>query len=512
MIPIPWEDTLLAHHTFASHLPQRLDWVVSEYCDSAPWKCEHGRRGGLGAAEEKGAAISDMGAAELAKYNAADCRLTALSWARMQDDLAPEAAVYAHDKQLAAICRDMVRVGIGVDWERKEYLSLLMKRRAAALKGQMRTLLGKPDFSPTKLNDVRAALFDTLGASVVALTGSGLASTSNATLESLKAAAGDAGKFATLLLNYRSVTKARGTYVGGTREHPLAFDEKTFGKDGRARYNWKPFGTVSGRLACRLQSCPRWDPKDVAARAREMYIPRKGCQFVYWDVSQAEMRLAAYLSGDTAFIAACSGDVHANNAKQVWPDIAAKGWLDGDAKKDPLRGKPYRDIAKSFGFAICYGAEAEKLFIYLQSQGLPIPFRAVELILARLRAAYRTYYRWVDANVARVRQCGYMRTPIVGRIRWLGWFPKPTDIANYPVQGGLADIMNLRTVEICDKLPAGANMVAQVHDAGILEVPHRLVGAVERLIKDAWAPPLQLAGGECGLPIEQKRGERWSDL
>lgn len=512
MPKINWEDTLLAHHAFASHLPQRLDWVVSEYCDAGPWKCEHGRRGNLGAAEEKGGGITDMAASELARYNAADCRLTALAWARMQDDLATERRVYDTDKKLAALCRNMTKVGLGVDYERKWKLSKDMRAESERLKAEMRTLLRAPDFSPSRLGDVRNALFHTLGARVTLLTGSGMASTSNSTLESLKSASGDAGKFSSLLLQWRGVVKARTTYVGGTRLFPLAFDSKTFGTDGRARYNWKPFGTVSGRLACRFQSIPRYSPADIAGRAREIYVPRAGHQFVYWDVSQAEMRLAAHLSADPAFMAACSGDVHANNAKMVWPEVAEKGWLSGDAKKDPNRGKPYRDIAKSFGFAICYGAAADKLYTYLQSQGLPVPMRAVELILARLKAAYRTYYRWVESNIATVRRVGYMRTPFLGRIRWLGWFPKPTDIANYPVQGGLADVMNERTIEICDRLPNGANLVAQVHDAGILEVPNQHVGRVERLIKEVWAPPVRTPGGDCLLPIDQKRADRLCDL
>lgn len=32
------EDTLVAHHTFASHLPQRLAHVAAVYCDVSPWK------------------------------------------------------------------------------------------------------------------------------------------------------------------------------------------------------------------------------------------------------------------------------------------------------------------------------------------------------------------------------------------------------------------------------------------------------------------------------------------
>jgi uracil-DNA glycosylase family 4 len=39
-----WEDTLLANHAFASHLPKRLDHVVSVFLDSGPWKIAAGKR------------------------------------------------------------------------------------------------------------------------------------------------------------------------------------------------------------------------------------------------------------------------------------------------------------------------------------------------------------------------------------------------------------------------------------------------------------------------------------
>lgn len=513
---IEWRCSLLAQHAVASHLPKRLDWLVTEYCDAAPWKIVHGRRGDTGQAAEKGAAIEDMAASELAQYNASDCKLTALCWARMQGNLKPELEVYKHDLALSEVCMRMASVGIHVDLSRKHLLARMMRNRAVGLREEMATLLGGASFSPSKLGDVRNALFGKLRTRVVAVTASGLASTSNATLETLRGTDTKVARFATLLLNWRGVMKARSTYVGGEEGKPLKFDQ-IIGKDGRARYGWKPFGTVSGRLSCRLQSVPRYDPKDIACRAREIYTASTGNRLVYFDVSQAEMRLAAYLSGDATFMAACGADVHAGNAKVVFPEIAAKGWLDGDAKKDPACGKPYRDIAKNLGFAICYGAEAERVFMTLLSQGFKVTFRAVELILSKLRAAYKVYYRWVEKNVERVRQCGYMRSPIIGRIRWFGWFPKPTEIANFPVQSALADIMNIRTIELdarlkAERIPAHLNM--QIHDSCYVDTPEKHVLRVSNMIKDIWVPPVELpgTGRSLVLPIDSKTAFRMSEL
>lgn len=493
------DDTLLGHHSYASHLPQRLDHVVSEYCDSKPWKIQLGSRGG----GEKGQLPKDMTGDDLTLYNAADARLTRLIWDRMQPDLSLESRVYEHDKQLAYICHEMTWEGIGIDVELRDKLSLLLKRRRASLLGIMRKVIGEPGFQPGRLGEVRRVMFRKLRGRYLRLTSAGLPSTSNETLETLRGDDTRLARFCDALLRWRLVGKIRSTYIDAVNVHPLT---------RRAHYTWKPFGTVSGRLAGRLQSCPRWAPGAPEGRVREIYIPRPGNVFVYYDVSQAEMRIAAYIAADPVFMAACNGDVHANNAKAVFPEVAAKGWLDGDAKKDPQRGKPYRDIAKNLGFAIAYGAEAERVFITLRSKGFDVTMRAVELILMRLRAAYKVYYRFVEDNVARVRRDGFMRSPVMGRIRWLGWFPKPTEVSNYPVQSTLADVMNLRTIALQKALPADCPIVAQVHDAATYDVPRAKVTLVQETIAKLWEEPVMLAGGPLVLPIDAKVGERWSDL
>src|SRR5262249_2495155 len=154
----------------------------------------------------------------------------------------------------------------------------------------------------------------------------------------------DVGRFATRLLQWRAVMKTRATYVDILDEVVLA--------DGHAHWNWRVFGTVSGRWSCRIQSCPRYvkDKKTgivkIEDRPRELYVADPGFVLVYFDLSQSEMRGAAYLSGDKNFIATCEGgDVHSGNAKILFP--SAREAIDAlkDNKDGP--GKEYRDIAKN---------------------------------------------------------------------------------------------------------------------------------------------------------------------
>lgn len=512
------EDTLLAHHTFASHLPQRLAHVASVYCDVSPWKITFKRGGG----EEKGLPPEKLSGEELCKYNVMDCILTIQSWQRMQADLESERHVYAIDKENARLCRAMIEGGIGVDLKRREELRAAIKGKASALKGRMRTILRRPDFHPMQLQAVRKALFTTLRAPLYSSepTASGVPSTSSATLERLKGSPTRAGKFADLLLRWRGAVKIRSTYLDAQ------VLDRTRSRIGRTHFNWRSYGAGSGRYSCRLQSCPRAEKlKDgsvvLETRVREVYVPRRGSMFIYFDLSQAEMRVAAYASGDETFIRVCGGDIHSGNAKILFPDEAQL--IETDVKG---RGKPFRDVAKNAGFGVTYLAEAATVFAFLRSKGFDVRFGDVVTMMDRMREAYAGYFRYVQRNVQFVAKHGYLRSLLAGRIRWLGWHSPPTEVANFPIQSMIADLMNVRLPRIAAALPSGAQVVAQIHDAAIIEAPKRHVEQVQELVRRTWLEPVVVpAGGAYGgslkleegarqfvMPIDQKCKERWSDL
>jgi len=502
-----------------------------------------------------------MGGEELCEYNAADCRVTIKAWLALQGDLESERHVYEHDVCLAELCAEMHRAGIRVDRKKQRELSRLLAADAERYQVQMRKLARNPDFRSSRTSDVRRALFETLAVRKLKFTETGLASTDKSVIEALRGDDTDVGRFATLLVKRREALKAKATYVDYPKEIMFAAPGSSSPADAaRAHYSWgarerrdeRTTGgghTVSGRLASRIQSAPRYNPRNTPDRVREIYIPAPGCEFVYFDVSQGEPRVAAYLSGDPERIKTTLGDVHAANAKIMFPEAAAKGWLDGDAKKDPQRGKPCRDLAKNMGLAIDYFAEADRVWQYLHQNrfgpdGKPLygapRLNTVKAIIAKIRHVYRVYVRFVYANLERTKKLGYMRDPILGRIRWLGWSPVITDVANYPIQSCLAAVMNLRCLalrrsdrflawaklhpEILTKvgleanpnrwprLPRGVPLVAQIHDAVIYDTPRSLVPAVKSAISDIWARPIDLPGGKLILPIDLKTGRSWAAL
>jgi DNA polymerase I-like protein with 3'-5' exonuclease and polymerase domains len=437
--------------------------------------------------------------------NSKDCRLESALWDVLQIDLEPERHVYEHDKRLALLCAGMTKVGIRVDVDRQRELSQKLRYRMAALLGEMRSLTRKQSFSPMKPAHIRKALYDTFGAPMIGKpTDTGLAPTSKFVLQALRGQDTRAGRLADLILRYRKARKARSTYV----------DSLDIYADGRVHYAWKAFGTVSGRLASRFQQLPKQTKKnDIVDRIRELYVPESGYEFVYFDLSQAEMRCASQLSGDEKFMAICAQkDVHSANACLIFPHAA-------DAiRNDPKgEGKLYRDIAKNVGFAVNYLAGEETLFLYLQGQDLPRPvtMREVRAMLAVVRREFRKHFAYIEANVVRAQRYGFIRSPVLGRIRWVGWNPKPAEVANAPVQACVADEMNRRLIGMAPKLPKESRLVAQIHDAAIFEARKGTASRLTReLVKETWEEPVVLpeSGRTFVLPIDQKSGERLSEL
>jgi DNA polymerase-1 len=299
----------------------------------------------------------------------------------------------------------------------------------------------------------------------------------------------------------------------------------------RTHFNWRSYGTASGRYSSRIQSCPRaeylLDPQTkekfivLETRMRELYVAPPGYKLVYFDLSQAELRFAAYLSGDETFIKACeSGDVHTAMAKLLFP---ADAELIG---RDPKgAGKPFRDVEKNCIFGCIYYAEAGTLFAFVRSKGLPVEMRDVVQLQEMVRDTCSGYFKYVEGNKRWVDKHGYLRCALSGRISWLGWHAGFPDVANRPIQGGIASLMNVRLPKIWHALPRGAAVVKQVHDAAIMEVPDRHVDQVCELVDKTWEEPVIIPANGWGsslkiedgarsfrMPIDRKVGQRWSDF
>ena len=509
------DDTLIAHHSYASHFRQGMDHCVSVYLDSDPWKILYG----LSSSDEKGQAKGQLSEEDLFLYNAHDAYKQAHLWNAMQRDIANNQSIYAHDKRLAEICRDMQMNGVLVDEARRKELSTAIQAKVDRLRSEMEALVGRP-FDPMKPSEIRKILFDEFHAPVQERTEkTGLPSTGKKTLEAFALQTHEKyGQFAEKLGFFRLCRKIQATHV----------DRLPIERDGRVHPQWRSFATPTGRWGCRkpnlmAQKIPdNRFAKEPEYQIRSIYIAPKGHKFVSFDLEQVEPRMSAYLSGDENFIAAVeTGDIHTAVAQIIFEDKDGKIPDEiKDSATAKTRGKPMRQVAKKCGLGISYGAGAEKIFETLRADKHKITFTQVSICLSKLQKRFQRYYDFVQENVEQCQTDGYIFVGfLTKRKRWLGHAPKPQEIANSPIQGGAADLMNTRVIQLYDYFNKTYNtvkkivrIVAQVHDQVIVEVPDALVFRVERDIQRIMGQKVRVGTRDVVFPIELKTAGRWSEL
>jgi DNA polymerase I len=422
------------------------------------------------------------------------------------------AAVYEADKAAAALCTRMAQVGFGFDASRAAELAASLReaetRALRACDDAVGRTIRRTKTGGLSTTDLEVAFFQDIGAPVFfrsTLTGKpslgvdamrGYAAAANPSLRDL----------ALGVLEYRRARKIRSTYV----------EAIICGPDGRVHPSWLNYGAVSGRWACQdpnLMNLPRRETDPTSAThdggVRSLYIASPGHVLVTFDKKQLEMRVAAYASGDAAMIAACeSTDLHAANAAAIFGELYTGA---DKATKDVLR-----TLAKSAGFAVCYLAEAPTVYARIVAAGQAVTLRQVEAMIKKLRRGFAGYYAWQEKRLLDCIRTGYTDSPILGRCRWLGHEPAPTECANFPIQSGASDIMNALLPELVPLVRSecgGAELVAQVHDAAVFDVPERYVDRCAALCGELNARPVVLSSSgaplEAVFGIDMKISERW---
>lgn len=502
------EDTLIAHHCYASHFRQGMDHVASVYMDVPPWKMLYG----LSGTDEKGQPKAALSEEDLHRYNAYDCYYEAHLWMKMGADVEANRELYEHDKRNAEFARSMTENGVLVDEKRRKEIAGALHAKIDRLYERMRALAGW-DFAPTKPADIREILFEQFHAPVLELTEKEqLPSTNKRTLQAFAVKVDLAyGQFAADLVMWRMCRKVLATHIEGL---PIE-------ADGRVRAKWKSFGTPTGRISVsspNLNNQKREDKRFVGEpeyRVREIYVPAKGNTFVAFDLEQIEPRMSAYGSGCPEFIRAVeTGDIHTAIARIIFGEGEPKL---KDSKTAKTEGKYFRQVGKSIGLAVSYGAGAETLHATLVADGFDIKFSRVVAMLDTLKKRFKRYFEYIEEQITSCRKTGYIIAGFQSkRKRWLGHAPEPQKISNTPCQGGAADVINYRAAELDDRLAekycGRAIPIAQIYDSVIIECRRDLADSVEKDIREIMGKPWEIGGRSVVLPIEIKRGDRWSEV
>lgn len=243
---------------------------------------------------------------------------------------------------------------------------------------------------------IQKLLYGELKLPILERTESGAPSTSEATMMQLR----DEHPIVELILKYRGVNIQISHFIDG-------WINRMWGR--RLFPNFKLHGTVTGRTSCtdpNLQQVPR-DPI-----IRNLVGAPEGWSVVEIDYSQAELRIAAIMSGDETMtrIYQTGGDIHTHTYEMITGEKVSD---------DKYIRKEQRKKAKAVNFGFVYGMGWKKFKLYARDNyGVDLTDKEAEQWREKFFNTYHSLPKWHSKQRRIVQSMGQVRSPI-GRIRRL---------------------------------------------------------------------------------------------
>jgi DNA polymerase-1 len=447
-----------------------------------------------GASAKPQKSFAEVPVAEACRYGAEDADITYRLWQVYEPDLAEKGLIDLYfnvEMALLIVLLEMEGKGIVLDVEALKAMSLQLTSEITRLETEIHGLAGG-EFnigSPIQLQEV---LFEKLRLKPGKKTKTGY-STDADVLQRLE---GD-HEIISKLLDYRESTKLQNTYVEALplMVHPLT---------GRIHTSYSQVIAATGRLSSinpNLQNIPiRTELGKVIRKCFTASSPDK--VLLCADYSQIELRLLAHLSGDPALREAYRKniDIHTRTAAALYR-------VDEDKVTSEMRRS-----AKVVNFGVLYGMGATRLAAQLR-----IPRSEASSFIDNYFSTYAMVESYIRSTVDMGRKLGYVET-LTKRRRYLPdllsdnrQFKENAEriAANTPIQGSAADLIKIAMINIHRKLKASSlkcDMLLQVHDELVFEVPKPEVEEVSRLVKKEMEGAMQL---EVPLVVEIGTGHNW---
>ena len=307
----------------------------------------------------------------------------------------------------------------------------------------------------------------------------------------------DDNEWVVKLIRHQKITKLQSTYVGAENGHrgPTGFWQ--YIHEGRIHPSYILHRTVTGRTASNSpngQNFPKHDrtaiaavikdgiiikagQADLAKAYRKIFVPTPGYVFVECDLSQAELRLVAWMANEPTMLAAYNNgeDIHALTASMIM-GISLDQFM---ALPKAIR-KAKRQEAKAVNFGLIYGMGWKKLITYAKTTyQVVFTEKQAQEIHAKYFRTYRGLLGWHKGMRDFVRQRGYVRA-LHGAIRHLPNIRSIDEMIrgdcerqaiNSPIQRFASDIGICAMSRMCRNLPTELlRPVAFIHDALVCEV------------------------------------------
>lgn len=394
---------------------------------------------------------------------------------------------------LAPVLARMERNGIALDLDVLDEIRARLAGRVTQLEREVHDLAGS-EFNVGSGRQLQHVLFEELELPKTRRIKTGYSTDAQA-LQNLL----DAHPIVPAVLEWRETSKLLTTYVDAL---PPLVNPTT----GRIHTTLSQTIAATGRLSSsnpNLQNIPvrRQEGREI----RRAFVAGEGFgQLLVADYSQIELRIMAHLSGDEGLLDAFASqeDIHATTAAKVF-----------DLPLDAIDGA-LRDRAKAVNYGLAYGLSAFGL-----GQQLGIPPDEAQSIVDAYFERFPKVRSFLDAAVTDATREGYTTT-LFGRRRYLPDLKSDNRnrrqmaermALNAPIQGTAADVIKLAMIELqraLDRSGLATQMLLQVHDEVILEVPEGEHDAARDLVVDTLSHVVELA---VPLDVDHAFGTTWYD-
>jgi DNA polymerase-1 len=397
---------------------------------------------------------------------------------------------------LITVLKEMEQAGVCLDVPLLQQMSQDMERQLLTLTQEIYDLAGER-FNINSTQQLGRLLFEKLelqkaqGIKRVRKTKTGY-STDVAALEQFKG-----HPLVGKILEYRQLAKLKSTYVDAL---PQLVNPRT----GRVHTSYNQTVAATGRLSSsdpNLQNIPA--RTELGREIRKAFIAETNDRrLLSADYSQIELRILAHLSQDATLIESFrSGeDVHRRTASRIFG-------LPPDEVTAVQRAR-----AKTINFGVIYGMGPMRL-----ARELDISLEEAKRFIEAYFATYPGVHQYTVESVHKARERGYAMT-LLGRRRYLPELFSDNQgmrvaaeymAVNTPVQGSSADLIKLAMINIHNRLRQqrlSTQMLLQVHDELVFEVPLGEIDAVQPLIVEEMERAVQL---NVPIKVDVGVGSNW---
>ncbi|MEP3524416.1 MAG: DNA polymerase I [Hyphomicrobiales bacterium] len=434
-------------------------------------------------------------------YAAEDADVTLRLWMILKPRLVAEGMVTVYERlerpMVPALAR-MEQRGIAVDRQMLSRLSGEFAQKAAAIEADIYDLAGETFNvgSPKQLGEI---LFDKMGLPGGKKTKTGAWSTSAQALEDLAAEGHD---LPVKIVEWRQLSKLKSTYSDAIPTYINA-------DSNRVHTSYSLASTSTGRLSSsepNLQNIPV--RTEEGRKIRQAFVAAKGRKLLSADYSQIELRVLAHMADIPQLKQAFEDgfDIHAMTASEMFGVP-----IDG---MDPM----VRRRAKAINFGIIYGISAFGL-----ANQLGIGRGEAKDYIDKYFERFPGIKDYMEETKKFVHANGYVETIFGRRAHYPDINTKNPNMRNFyeraainaPIQGSAADILRramLRMEEALYEAKLNAQMLLQVHDELIFELPEEEVDSTTALVKgimeNATMPVLNLS---VPLSVDARAADNWDE-